>query len=174
MNTHVSYQAVITDNYGGNVLQTQNNTNMNIKKKLGDEKNDITNSHAMIHTQQNQESTINKPKNFIVNETNYKFIENNLNKSNQLMGERTVTQSAVMNTQFNSSILQTQQQTQQNAPKSGNKKLNISDNGNNYLATNANNYPAKINQKSVSVEKKKDVDSNNGKKSKDKGGCLIY
>jgi len=172
LNTNVSYQAVGTqENYGANILQTQNNVNMNIKKKLGDEKNEITNSHAMIHTQQNQECAINKPKTFIVNETNYKFIENNLNKSNQGYGDRTVTQSAVLNTHFNSSVLN----TQQNATKKD-KKLNISDNGlggNGYLATNTNGYTSKNNNgKSVSVEKKRENDSKNGKKSQ--GGCLIF
>jgi hypothetical protein len=79
----------------------------------------------MIHTQQNQESVINKPKNLIVNETNNKFQENSLNKSKNNYNERTVTQSAVVNTQFNNSILN----TQQNLPsKNEGKKLNISAN----------------------------------------------
>ena len=60
----------------------------------------------MIHTQQNQESAINKPKNLIVNETNNKFIENKINKSKNLSHintniERTITQSAIINTQMN-------------------------------------------------------------------------
>ena len=79
----------------------------------------------MIHTQQNQESTINKPKNFVVNETNYKFVEN-LNKSNQNNNERTVTQSGVLNTQINNSIMNTQQN--QVTKNDIGKKLNISAN----------------------------------------------
>lgn len=85
----------------------------------------------MIHTQQNQESAINKPKNLIVNETNNKFIENKINKSKNLSHintniERTITQSAIINTQMNHSILQTQ-----NNPfkkDRDNSKLNISAN----------------------------------------------
>jgi|LauGreDrversion4_2_1035121.scaffolds.fasta_scaffold1159094_3 hypothetical protein len=43
INTNVSYQAVhTTENLGENVLQTQNNISVNIKKKLGDEKNEIS------------------------------------------------------------------------------------------------------------------------------------
>lgn len=41
--SNVSHQAVnTTENIYSNVLQTQNNVSVNIKKKLGDEKNDIS------------------------------------------------------------------------------------------------------------------------------------
>ena len=85
----------------------------------------------MIHTQQNQESEINKPKNFIVNETNNKFVENTLNKSKQLQitnNQRTFTQSAIINTQMNNSILQTQQINQIKKDADNSKKLNVSAN----------------------------------------------
>lgn len=79
----------------------------------------------MIHTQQHQESAINKPKNLIVNETSNKFQENNITFPKNNYYEKNVTQSAIINTQLNNSTFQ----TQQNHPnKNENKKLNISAN----------------------------------------------
>ena len=79
----------------------------------------------MIHTQQNQESAINKPKNLIVNETSNKFQENNNYQPKNNYYERNITQSAIINTQLNNGTFP----TQQNIPtKNENKKLNVSAN----------------------------------------------
>lgn len=80
----------------------------------------------MIHTQQNQESAINKPKNLIVNETSNKFQENNNYQSKNNYYEKNITQSAIMNTQLNNSTMMPSQQNV--ATKNENKKLNVSAN----------------------------------------------